>query len=515
MAAALAAVLLLFPLVALFSGLFTPSGEAWKQLTETVLASYTTNTLILIFGVGALSLLLGLSLAVLTTLYRFPGAKLLRPALLLPLAIPSYIAAYTFTGMFEYSGPIHQIFLAFGVEGVHYDLMHMTGLIVVLSLVLYPYVYATARVALESRYNSYLESARSLGMSDRKVFWRILIPLLSPALAGGVFLVMMEVLNDYGAMKFFGIPTFTTGIFTAWFSMGDLTSAVRLSFILFILVALLSGAEALYHRKHQVTESNRSGLTRRKPLKGIKGVLAALFAWFIFVIAFIAPVAYLLWLFTYANSSRAVDEWLTLSGNSLLSGLAGTALVLLFVLLTQFVRQLVRNRLTFFIGKSISIGYAIPGAIIAIGILITATTIDRSISQALLSGSMTMLVFAYAVRFAGVAYQPLHAESEKRSGRLFEAAQSLGKRTRTLLGKIFLPLSSRGIIMAASLVLIDILKELPLTLILRPFNFDTLATKAFEYADDELLYQAALPALSVIFVGMIPVLLLHRMLRSE
>lgn len=515
MAAALAAVLLLTPLVALFGGMFIEGGDAWQFITTTLLADYSINTIILIFGVGGLTLLLGASLAILVSLYDFPGVRWLRPALLLSLAIPSYIAAYAFTGIFEYSGPLHQLFLSMGVAGVHADIMHLPGLMIVLSLVLYPYVYATARVALESRYNSYIESAKSLGLSNLRTLQKVILPLLRPALAGGVFLVMMEVLNDYGAMKYFGIPTFTTGIFKAWFSMGDLTSAVRLSFILFILVILLSAGEGFYHRKHKVSESNRSSLPRRTRLTGLRAALASTYAGGIFLMGFMAPVSYLLWLFSYANRSRAVEEWFSLASNSLISGVSGTLLVLFFVLLTQFVRQLVRNRATFLIGRSISIGYTIPGAIIAIGMLILASVVSDVWSGVLISGTLPLLAFAYAVRFAGVAYQPLNAESEKRSGRLFEVAQSLGKNTGTLLRKIFLPLTARGTIMAASLVLIDILKELPLTLILRPFNFDTLATKAFEYADDELLAQAALPALSVIVVGMIPVLLLHRSMKSE
>ncbi len=514
LAAAFAAVLLLTPLIALFGGVFIEGGAAWQFITETLLADYSKNTMILIVGVGGLALLLGGSLAVLVSLYDFPGVRWLRPSLLLSLAIPSYIAAYAFVGMFEYSGPMHQLFLAFGMQGVHTNIMHLPGLIIVLALVLYPYVYATARVALESRYNSYIESAKSLGMSNMRTLRKIILPLLQPALAGGVFLVMMEVLNDYGAMKYFGIPTFTTGIFKAWFSMGDLVSAVRLAFLLFIIVILLSAGEGFYHRKHKVSESNRSSLPRRTKLKGVKAALATTYAVGIFTISFAAPVSYLLWLFSYANRSRAAEEWFSLASNSMISGLSGTLLVLFFVLLTQFVRQLVRNKMTFIISRSISVGYTIPGAIIAIGMLIIASLVSDIWTGVLISGTLPLLAFAYAVRFAGVAYQPLNAESEKRSGRLFEAAQSLGKNTSTLLRRIFIPLTAKGTVMAASLVLIDILKELPLTLILRPFNFDTLATKAFEYADDELLAQAALPALSVILVGTIPVLLLHRSMKS-
>ena len=515
MAAAIA-VLLLAPFAFLFSGLFGGDNVVWDHLKSTVLSGYVYNSLVLIAGVGLSTLVLGLSLALLTSRYRFPGVGFFKIALLMPLALPSYIAAYAFSGMVGYAGPLHLLFLEQGIDGMHFSIMSKVGLIAVLSLVLYPYVFATARVALESRYNSYIESARALGLSRLRTFWKVILPLLRPALIGGVFLVMMEVLNDYGAMKYFGVPTFTTGIFTAWFSMGDLNAAVRLALLLFVVVATLSFTESRVHAQHKVHESHRSGKLLPTPLRGWRAAGATVFAGLVFIIAFVAPVAYLIWLLKQANVDAALAEWPKLASNSLVSGLSGTAVVLVLVLFTQFVRLLVKSGFSFFIGKSISLGYTLPGAIIAVGVLLFSALLDRQTgAQLALTGSFTMLVFAYAIRFSGVAYQPLHAESEKRSARMFEAAQSLRLRPLALLRKVYLPLSMPGIKIAAILVMIDVLKELPLTLILRPFNFSTLATKAFEYADDEMLGRAALPALSVIVVGVIPVLLLHRMLKSS
>ncbi|MFT4777810.1 MAG: iron(III) transport system permease protein [Flavobacteriales bacterium] len=511
-----AVVVLLSPILALFPQLFTPTGTAWKNLQETVLLEYTLNTLILIFGVGLCTLVLGTSLAILTSLFTFPGSRFLRFGLLLPLALPSYIAAYVFAGMTDYSGPLHQLGRVFGFQDLHFNIMNKFGLIVILSLVLYPYVFATARVSLESRYNSLVENARALGLKGSALLFKIILPLIRPALIGGLFLVMMEVLNDYGAMKYFGVATFTTGIFSAWFSMNDLNSAVRLAMLLFFAVGLMSFAESWFSKSHKVVESNRSSVTTKKKLVGIKALLAACFTWSVFFVAFIAPILFLLWTLQYADHERAINEWFSLAGNSLVSGLAGVVAVLFIVLLTQFTRQLIQSRLTAVLGRSISIGYTLPGAIIAIGIILLSSFFDGILNQGLLlTGSFGMLIFAYAVRFSGVAFQPLQAESEKRSGKLFEAAQSLGLKPMRILKNIFLPLSLNGILLGATLVLIDILKELPLTLILRPSNFSTLATKAFEYADDELLSKAALPALSVILVGLIPVLLLHRMLRAK
>lgn len=515
-AAALAAALLLVPLLFLFGGLSFESNEVWLHLRATVLKSYTFNTLLLVVGVGALTLVIGASLALLVAGFDFPLRRFFTTALLMPLALPTYIAAYAFVGLFDYAGPIHGFGLNLGFSGWHFNIMHFGGIIFVLSMVLYPYVYATTRVALQSRYNSYLESARSLGLSRFQVLRRVVLPLLRPALAGGVFLVMMEVLNDYGAMKYFGIPTFTMGIFNAWFAMGDLSAAVRLALMLFALVGVLSLVESWYNRRYKVHESHRSTVAKRVKLHGWQAALATGYAGLIFVLAFVAPVAYLLWLLMSANFGSALAEWPQLAANSFIGAAAGTIAVLFIVLFTQFVRLLVRNRAGFFIGKSISVGYTLPGAIIAVGVLLFSSTFDRGLPAGwALTGSLFMLVFAYTIRFAGVAYQPLHAESEKRSARMFEAAQMLRMQSGQLLRKIYLPLSKPGIRLAAILVTIDILKELPLTLILRPFNFSTLATKAFEYADDEMLSRAALPALSVIMVGLIPVLLLNRMLRDK
>lgn len=513
--ATLIAVLVLTPLVLLFTNLAADGGN-FDQLSNTQLPRYAINTLTLVVGVGISTLVIGTSLALLTSLYRFPGVKFFRLALLLPLAFPAYIAAYVYAGIFEYSGPLHLLGRYFGKADLYANILGMPGLIAVLSLVLYPYVFATTRVAIESRYTSYLESARSLGLERNALIRKVLIPLLRPAIAGGVFLVMMEVLNDYGAMKYFGVPTFTTGIFTAWFSMGDLGSAVRLAMYLFTIVAVLGFLESWYNRRNKVSESHRSRQLDRRQLRGIKALLAAGYAGSVFLIAFVAPIGYLLYLLSMADSSHALAEWPTLAGSSLLCAVGGATLVVLVVVITQFVRQLVKSKYGFWIGKSIAIGYTIPGAIIAIGVMLFSQLVDSALSQGMfIAGSFFALLFAYAVRFAGVAYQPLHAESEKQSGRLFEAGQSVGLSAKSLLFKIFLPLSKKGILLATTLVIIDIFKELPLTLILRPFNFNTLATKAFEYADDEMITRAALPALSVVLVGLIPVLLLHRILRSK
>ncbi len=514
--ATLMALLLFVPFIFLFLGFQLSAGDAWHHLRETVLTNYISNTLVLIGGTGIATLILGTSLALLISRFDFPGRNFFKIGMLMPLALPTYIAAYAFTGLFDYAGPIHSMGLKLGVESLHFNLMHRGGLIFVLSMVLYPYVFATARVALQSRYNSYVESARSLGLSPFKIVFRVLLPLLRPALAGGVFLVMMEVLNDYGAMKYFGVPTFTMGIFKAWFSMGDLNVAVRLALMLFLLVGVLSALESWYNRRYKVTESHRSVSISRTKLKGKRSFWAVAYCSVVFSVAFAAPVFYLLWLFVGADITRAFTEWPVLAFNSLLSGVSGTIAVLFIVLFTQFVRLLLRNRYSFIVGKSISIGYTLPGAIIAVGVLLFASFVDGALTGGyILAGSFFMLVFAYAIRFSGVAYQPLHAESEKRSERMFEAAQSIGKTPGVILRKIYLPLSKPGIRLAAILVVIDVLKELPLTLILRPFNFSTLATKAFEYADDEMLSRAALPALSVILVGLIPVLLLNKILKSS
>ena len=295
LATIVAVLVLLSPILCLFPELFKPLGSAWNNLKETVLPAYISNTLILIAGVGLGTVLLGFSSAYLTSMYRFPGARFLRFGLLLPLAIPSYIAAYVFSGVTEYSGPLHLIGRGLGQNDWHVNIMHLPGLIVVLSLVLYPYIFATARVSLESRYNSYIENARSLGLKGTSLLLKVILPLLRPALIGGVFLVIMEVLNDYGAMKYFGITTFTTGIFTAWFSMNDLNSAVRLALMLFVLVALLSYLENWFSRKHKVTESTRSKKSAPKKLTGVPAILAGIYTWGLFIIAFITPVAYLAW----------------------------------------------------------------------------------------------------------------------------------------------------------------------------------------------------------------------------
>ncbi len=510
---ALAALILLLPLGVIVSGLLEPSTPTWAHLKSTVLWSYATNSIILMLACGLLTAVLGVSLAWLVSMFEFPGRKFFRWALLLPLAFPTYIAAFEYAGIFDYTGPWHLVLRSTGMENVpHIKIMNHTGLIVVLSLVLYPYTFAACRVAFESRYGNYMETARSLGMSTRKLFFKVMLPMARPAIYGGSFLVMMEVLNDYGAMKYFGINTFTTGIFSAWFSMGDLTAALRLAAILLVFALILSWGQGYTEKKFKTTESSKS--RRSVPLKVSrkKQWLFTAICALVFFVAFVMPIAFILWQLGMLKDPFGQPEWFGITLNSLGMAALATGLTVLFVVLMQFVRLLDQSILMKYLGRSVAAGYAIPGAIIAVGVLAISGVLDGWIHQNWLVGSMGMMVLAYILRFSGVAFQPIQVEIAKRSGHMIRTAQSLGAGIHKVFSKVYLPLGKKGLITACMLVFVDVLKELPLTLILRPFNFETLATKAFEYASDEMLMKAALPSLLIVLVGLIPVFILHKSL---
>ncbi len=507
--------LVAIPLVFILVNLFNPSTDAWEHIVNTVLSDYIINSLKLVVGVALLTLLIGVSTAWLVANYNFPARKWFNWMLILPLTIPSYIIAYTYVGIFEFTGPVFSLFDTATARSLYFDIMTPGWLTVLLALVLYPYVYVAAKAAFAMQSAGYIEAAQSLGVSKRKAFFKVALPLARPAIIGGVLLVIMEVLNDYGAAKYFGVNTFTTGIFKTWFSLQDIGAAIKLAAILLVVVFTFVALERLQRGKAQYTEGSRSKPLARKPLAGGKAWGAFFVCLLPLLFGFFIPVAQLLnW--SIGTAGKVIDsEFIGMTVNSFLLALSAAAAIVCIAILIIYTHRINKGKLGFWFSRISVIGYAIPGAIIAVGVMVPFAFIDRSLGQLVLTGTVTALLFAYVVRFLAVGYNPIDGGFQKLGRHLDESAQSLGSSSWRVLLKVNLPLLKTALFGAAILVFVDVLKELPLTLILRPFNFDTLATYTFELASDENLAESANSALIIIATGIIPIYLLNRLMTQR
>lgn len=510
--------LLAIPIASVPLRALAPVGEAWRHVATTLLPGYLGNTAFLLVVSGGVALVLGAGTAWLVALCDFPGRRLFRWALVLPLSVPAYMAAYVYAGMADVTGPVQRIVRAVvpgAQDGFFYwNVMRIEVVAVLFGAVLFPYVYLPARALLEHRAGPALEAARLLGHGPVSVFWRVGLPLARPALAGGLALVLMEVLNDYGAVKYYGVPTFTTGIFRAWFTLGDLDSAVRLAAILMLVVMVLLLTERWQRGGARYHGAGDHGGAARYRLRGARAAGAVAFCAAPVVVGFVLPVAQLL-AWAWRTAPEVVDlRFVRLALNSVgLAGAAGLAAVTVAVLLA-FASRIDRTPLTRSMTRVALLGYSVPGAVIAVGILAVSIGVDRLIGGGtlIITGTASALVFAYVVRFMAVAYLPVEAGLEKIGESLTAASRTLGASPLRTLVRVELPLLRGSILAAATLVVIDVLKELPLTLILRPFNLDTLATRAFQLASDEQLAESAPAALLVIGCASLVVAVLHHTL---
>ena len=521
----LIALLLAIPVVVIFSSIFVPLSSTWTHLRETVLSEYISNSLILAMGVMVGTLLIGTATAWLTTMCRFPGRRIFEWALLLPLAMPAYIIAYTYTGILDFAGPVQTAlreWMGWGYGDYWFpQIRSIGGAITMLSLVLYPYVYLLARASFLEQSVTVMEVSRSLGDGSWRAFRRVALPLARPAIVAGVSLALMETLADYGTVQYFGVSTFTTGIFRTWFGLGDATSASQLAALLLSFLFVLIVVEKYSRRRaryHHTSSSAYRALAGYQ-LQGWKRWGATGACLLPLLLGFILPASQLsLWaLETWQEMVN--DDFCRLVSNSLLLASATALLALSIALLLAYGLRIKRHPITSAAVQTAGLGYAIPGTVIAIGVIIPFAWIDNSIdgwmreqfnysTGLLLSGTLFALIFGYLVRFLSVSLQTVESGLSKIRPNMDEAARSLGASSRTILFKIHLPLMRGSLLTALLLVFVDVMKELPATLVLRPFNFNTLAVRAFELASDERLADSSTAALMIIMAGLIPVLLL-------
>jgi iron(III) transport system permease protein len=520
LAAAIAALVLL-PLSVLLLSWGEVDGEIWQHLWDTQMPRLLGNTLSLVLGVGVGVTLLGVSLAWLTSLCEFPGRKWLDWALMLPFAIPAYVLAFVFVGLLDFAGPVQTLLREWFGSGLRLPRVRSTGgVIVVLVLVFYPYVYLLARTAFLAQGKGLMEAARVLGLSPWQAFWRVALPVARPAIGAGLALALMETLADFGAVSVFNFDTFTTAIYKTWYGFYSLSSATQLASLLLLAVMLL------LYTEHRARGASRPGNERARsaplyPLRGVKALAASAWCGLVFLCAFVVPMLQLLAWFWQRGRFDLDERYVGLILHTLyLGGLAALITVALAMLLAFARRMAPTRRMQALVGLA-NLGYALPGSVLAVSIMLAFSWLDRHLviplsgilggdGKPLLLGSLSALLLAYLVRFMAVAHGPLESSLGRIRPSLPEASRSLGVGGVRLFRRVYLPLLVPGTLSAALLVFVDVLKEMPATLLMRPFGWDTLAVRVFEMTSEGEWARAALPALTLVLVGLLPVIGLIR-----
>ena len=500
------------------------SAQVLSELAQTVLPDYLLTSLLLCAGVAVGVTVLGLSAAAAVTLFRFPGHRFFEWALLLPMAMPAYVVAYAYTDFFQFSGPLQNFIRAtWSLEGrVFPEIRSLGGAIFVFSLTLYPYVYLLARTALSERASNLMEAARMLGAPLYRRITEVALPLARPAVAAGVALALMETLADFGVSSYFGIQTFTAGVYKAWLIMDNRIAAAQLATLLLAIVLLLLHLEKQAQARMRFTASNTNSANSREAqptqLNQTQGLVLAAGCGLLVFLGFGLPILLMLKPLLISETVIPWERFLEWSFNSLRLGGITAILAVGFSL---FIAFSLRNQADLFarsISQLVGLGYAIPGAVVVVGLLLPVTWIQKQWPDSpvgfWITASVMGLIWAYLVRFCAVALQSIQSGYARIPASLDDSARTMGVTGIALLSRVHAPLLKRSVLAAALLVFVDVMKELPATLVLRPFNTDTLAVVAFQLARDERLGEAALPSLALVAVGLIPVLLLSRAMRQ-
>jgi iron(III) transport system permease protein len=506
------------PVVSVVLSVFSGAGDTWRHLAATALPRYVGNTALLLalvtFGVVSI----GVVSAWLVTAYRFPARGVLEWALLLPLAMPAYVMAYAYTDWLQFTGEVQSALRSLtGWRAREYwfpEVRSLPGAAVMLSFALYPYVYLMARTAFHDLSRSAIEAARLAGYGPLGAFGRVAVPLARPAIAAGSALALMETLADFGTVSYFGIEVFTTGIFKAWLSMGDSVAAAQLSACLLGFVVLLLALERV-NRGRAAYHGPAPRRSRPHPLHGAASAAAFIACAAPVVFGFALP-AVLLGRLAWEESIPAVRLGV-LVGNSFSIAALTAFIAAAAALVMAYAARLTRSRLVAIANRMAGLGYAVPGAVIAVGVLVPLGRLDNALAgwleQAfgmkpglLLTGTIAALVYAYLVRLLAVSLQTTNAGLAKITPSMEDAARSLGAPPAATLARVHVPLLAPSLATAALLVFVDVLKELPATFALRPFNFDTLAVEAYNLAKDERLAEAAAPSLAIVAAGLLPVI---------
>lgn len=509
----ISALLILFPLSNIFLGIFDSPSDTWIHIKTYLLDEYIRNTIVLILFTGIFSAALGFLSAYIVTFYDFKFRKAFSWLLILPLALPSYMAAYIYADMFSYTGVISRMLNNIGIHKL-IDIMSMQGAIFIFSFTLYPYVYMIVRSSLSKNSSIFIDNAKLLKASKLKIFTKVILPLSRPALVAGTLLVILETLNDYGVVKYFGVRVFSYAIFDAWFRLSDLSSAIRLSAIVMIMVFLVIFIEKLIRGKRKYTNSIKSSSIIRKKLTVRNQAIVISILSLILLLGFAIPVIEMI-ANAIATHKTIIDiDTLYIVINTLSISFVATSLIILISLMLANYARGTKSKFKTSLLKITNLGYAIPGAVIAVSVITFFIDVDNLLypiykffdedsKRLVLTTSLGMLTFAYVLRFMTIGFNTVEASYDKIGEKFTEASYLLKtSKIKTLL-KIDIPMIKSGLIGAFIIVFIEVLKELPLTLILRPTNYDTISTRVYAYASDEMIQEASGPALIIVIISAI------------
>ena len=514
----------LSPLLVVVASLFGNYSDNWNHLLTYVLSSYVFNSLFLIFGVSIIASILGVGSAWIVSNYNFLGKSFFEWALILPLAVPPYILAYTFTGLFDSYGSANNLIRElFSLNSNHIffpNIRNIYGAIIVFSFTLYPYIYLATRMALINQSRSILEVGKTLGLNKLGIVFKLALPMIRPAIIAGLMLVIMETLSDFGAVEHFAIPTFTTGIFRTWYGLYDLQTAMQLSSLLLIFVTFFIFIERLSRKNISYTSGSPIyGEIIKVKLKGYKNILAFLICLIPLLVGFVLPILELSnWAINY-KLDFFNEDFLKNSANTIYLAVIAAIFCTFLTLLMNFSIRVQKNNFLFFMSSSLTLGYAIPGLILAIGIMQIFNFLDNYFFSTLfnfvLTGSILGLVIAYIIKAYALSNSVIEPAYLRVSPYMDDIAKTLNASNLKLLKNIHLPLLKTSFLTSIVLVISEVIKELPATLILRPFNFDTLAVSTYIYASEERMYEAAAPSIAIVLVGLIPIYFLSKTIRSS
>lgn len=518
-----ASLITLVPLVIILSSLFSPQAEVWAHLTTFVLPRLLSNTAILLLGVSVGVLILGVPLAWLVALYQFPGRQFFSWALMLPLAMPAYVMAFTLIGLLDYTGPLQSYLRTLNIDTRTLPNIRSTwGVLLTLSLTLYPYVYLLAREGFSTLGRQALEAGQSLGLNRYQGFFRLALPMNRPWIIGGLSLALMETLADFGTVAIFNYDAFTSAIYKAWFGLFSLSSASQLASILVLAVFCVLWIELRARGKRLYIAAGRNPVMRqRQPLRGWKGALACLWATLVFLLAFAIPFAQLVQWSILVAPTDFDERYVKFIGYSI--GLAALAAgcVTLFALMLSYAQRREGTPFSQLASRVATLGYAVPGTVLAVGIFIPIAWLDQHLlnwlspwlepnQTALLKGTLWVMLLAYVARFSAVGFQAVDSAMQRITRSQEESARALGCQGIGLAQKLYFPLLRGGLLASMLMVFVDVMKEMPITLMTRPFGWDTLAIRVFEMTSEGEWERAALPAVAIVLSGLLPVILLAR-----
>lgn len=509
---------LIFPLIYLVYSVIGLSFDNFTYLWNNLLFGYSLNTLYLVFLTIFFSLLLGIIPAWFVSTRNFRGKNFFDIVLFLPLAIPSYIIAFTYSDLLSYTGPFQSYIRNFYptfYKYVNIDYLQIEILAFLMALVLYPYLYTACRISFSLLGSNYINIAKNLGMSQFQTFFKIIIPISRVSIFSGLFLIVMEVLNEYGAVKYFGVNTFTSGIFRSWYSMEDINTASILAVCLLIIVSIFFIFERYTSSKYKYNYKPNDSVSGNYSTNKFAKIYIYLTCLFPFLLGFFIPVIYIINNVFKTINLIDFNELLTLTLNSFFLASISSVIIVFIAILFQYIKKISKSKTVFFFSEIVSLTYALPGAVIALSLILFLAFISKKIGVSIVFGSLLILIYAYVMRYMAVGISPLRSSFDKHPDSFDDTGKNLGMSNFTLFRKIHLPINKTSIYIALILCFVDIIKELPITLILRPFNFDTLAVRTYEYAIEEMIAKSSIYSLIIILLGSVLLIFLRKIINKS